>query len=77
MAEKQVQSGDYELGAHRSLLQEFWHNFKKNKLSLAGGMIVLFYAALAIFAPLLAPYNPVEQFDAPRGMRNPMPPLSR
>jgi len=68
-----------ELGmrAHRGLLQEFWHNFKKNKLSLAGGIIVLIYFVVAIFAPLLAPYNPVEQFDAPRGKHNPLPPLSR
>lgn len=68
-----------ELGmrAHRGLLQEFWYNFKKNKLSLAGGIIVLIYFVVAIFAPLLAPYNPVEQFDAPRGKHNPLPPLSR
>jgi len=63
--------------AHRGLLEEFWHNFKKNKLSLVGGIIVLLYLIIAIFAPLLAPYNPVEQFNAPRGKHNPLPPLSR
>lgn len=63
--------------AHRGLLEEFWHNFKKNKLSLTGGIIVLLYLIIAIFAPLLAPYNPVEQFNAPRGKHNPLPPLSR
>lgn len=63
--------------AHRGLLQEFWHNFKKNKLSLVGGVIVLSYFVIAVFAPLLAPYNPVEQFNAPRGEHNPLPPLSR
>ena len=74
---REIQSGEYELGAHRTLLQEFWRNFRRNKLSLIGGCIVLIYGFLAIFAPLLAPYDPIEQFDAPRGMRNPMPPLSR
>lgn len=74
---REIQSGEYELGAHRTLLQEFWRNFRRNKLSLIGGIIVLFYAVLAVLAPLIAPYDPIKQFDAPRGMRNPMPPLSR
>lgn len=65
------------LRAHRGLLGEFWHNFKRNRLSLAGGIIVVVYLVIALFAPLLAPYNPVEHFDAPRGQHNPLPPLSR
>jgi len=74
---REVRSGAPELGAPRTLLREFWRNFRRNKLSLVGGIIVAVYGFLAIFAPLLAPYDPIEQFDAPRGMRNPMPPLSR
>lgn len=62
---------------HRGLLEEVWHNFKKNRLSLAGGIMVMFFIFIAIFAPLLAPYNPVEQFDAPPGEHHPLPPLSR
>jgi len=62
---------------HRGLLQEVWHNFKKNRLSLTGGIIVMIAVALAVFAPVLSPYNPVEQFSAPRGEHHPLPPLSR
>ena len=61
---------------HRGLLQEVWHNFKKNRLSLVGGVIVMVFILIAVFAPLLSPYNPVEQFDAPRGEHHPLPPLS-
>jgi ABC-type dipeptide/oligopeptide/nickel transport system permease subunit len=62
---------------HRGLLEEVWHNFKKNRLSLTGGVIVMISIVIAVFAPLLAPYNPVEQFNAPPGQHNPLPPLSR
>lgn len=61
---------------HRGLLEEVWHNFKKNRLSLAGGVIVMVFIVIAVFAPLLSPYNPVEQFDAPKGEHHPLPPLS-
>ena len=62
---------------HRGLLEEVWHNFKKNRLSLAGGVLVMVFIVIAVFAPLLSPYNPVEQFNAPRGEHHPLPPLSR
>jgi len=63
--------------AYRGSIAEVWHNFSKNKLALIGGVIVLIYATLAIFAPLLAPCDPVKQFDAPPGKHNPLPPLTR
>lgn len=34
--------------------------FKKNKLALSAAIVLLFIALLAIFAPLLAPYNPQD-----------------
>lgn len=76
-SEDPTQSAKIGMRAHRGLLKEFWHNFKKNKLSLVGGVIVLVYVLLALFAPLLAPCNPVIHFDAPKGSHNPLPPLSR
>lgn len=36
----------------------FWYRLKKNKLALAGGVIVITMFLISIFAPLLAPYNP-------------------
>jgi len=65
------------LGKHRGLLEEFWNNFKKNKLSVVGGVIVIIFIIVAIFAPLLSPYNPVEQFDAPPGEHHPLAPISK
>ena len=47
---------------HRGLLEEVWHNFKKNRLSLTGGVIVLIAIILAVFAPVFAPHDPVKQF---------------
>ncbi len=77
VAEAEVAITKLGIRTHRGLLQEFWHNFKKNKLSLAGGVIVMIFMLIAVFAPVLAPYNPVEQFQAPRGEHHPLPPMSR
>jgi len=77
MNDRQREATELGMRAHRGLLQEFWHNFKRNKLSLVGGIIVLIYLIIAVFAPLLAPYNPVEHFNAPKGKHNPLPPLAR
>ena len=62
---------------HRGLIEEVWHNFKKNRLSVAGGVVVLLTILVAIFAPVLSPHNPVEQYRAPQGEHNPLPPMSR
>ncbi len=35
--------------------------FVKNKAALVGGVIALIVTVLAIFAPLIAPYDPIEQ----------------
>jgi len=36
----------------------FWNRFKKNKLALAGSVIVLFFFLLSVFAPWISPYDP-------------------
>jgi peptide/nickel transport system permease protein len=41
-----------------SLRNLFWKRFKKNRLAVAGGIIVLALFIIAVFAPLLSPYNP-------------------
>lgn len=65
------------VGKHRGLLEEVWHNFKKNRLSLAGGIIVMISIFVAVFAPVLAPHDPVKQYRDPPGQHSPLPPLSR
>lgn len=40
-----------------SLWSESWRNFRKNKIALAGMVIVVFFILLALFAPVIAPYD--------------------
>ena len=35
-----------------------WRQFRRNRLAVAGGVVVALLAALALLAPLLAPYDP-------------------
>ncbi|MCL4447218.1 MAG: ABC transporter permease [Thermoplasmatales archaeon] len=37
---------------------DFWKEFKSNKKGMIGLIIVLFFAVIAIFAPIISPYNP-------------------
>jgi peptide/nickel transport system permease protein len=41
-----------------SLRNLFWKRFKKNRLAVAGGIIVLALFIIAVFAPFISPYNP-------------------
>ncbi len=43
-------------------LRAFWSAFSENRGAVIGLTVVCFVVLLALFAPLLAPYNPVEQF---------------
>ncbi len=50
----------------------------RNGVGLAGGVVVLVFVLLALFAPLLAPYNPAEQFfDGLTLQGSPLPPNGR
>jgi dipeptide transport system permease protein len=56
-----------ELRAPPSPLRAFWSSFSENKGAVAGLAILLIVAFLAIFADLVAPHSPTEQFrDAVR-----------
>lgn len=45
-----------------SPLREFWSAFKRNKGALGGLIFMLLLVVCALFASVLAPYNPTEQF---------------
>lgn len=60
--------------AKRSQIQQFWHQFKRNHLSMAGGVIIAVVILLAVFAPVIAPYGPTTQFDTPEGKYHPVEP---
>jgi dipeptide transport system permease protein len=42
--------------------REFWFNFSRNRGAVAAGMIVLVLIFVALFAPLIAPHSPIEQY---------------
>ena len=54
----------------------FWKRFKRNKLAVLGGIIVLTLFITAIFAPLLSPYDPnsinVKDILEPPGRTHPL-----
>lgn len=41
---------------------EFWSSFSENRGAVAGLVLVVFIALVAIFAPFVAPHSPIEQF---------------
>lgn len=40
---------------------KLWRTFKRNKTAVIGSMIVLWIICIAIFAPWISPYDPLEQ----------------
>lgn len=56
-------------------LQLFWYRFKKNPLSIAGLLIVLFMFSIAILAPFITPY-PEDVGKATHFERKNLPPSS-
>ncbi|MFD1413279.1 nickel transporter permease [Oceanobacillus jeddahense] len=62
LSTKDVQDGEMESSyPTRSLFKLAANRFKKNKRAIIGLWIVVFFIILAIFAPLIAPYDPIEQ----------------
>ncbi|WP_404454774.1 ABC transporter permease [Virgibacillus necropolis] len=51
-------------------VKEFTEKLVRNKAALAGGLIVLFYIVIALFAPVLAPYDPLA-IDLPNKLQPP------
>jgi oligopeptide transport system permease protein len=45
----------------RSLWGDAWRRLKRNRAAIAGLIVIAFFVLVAIFAPLLAPYNPIAQ----------------
>ena len=43
-------------------MKEFWSNFSRNKGAVAAGTVVLLLILVAVFAPLIVPHDPIEQY---------------
>jgi oligopeptide transport system permease protein len=44
----------------RSLWSNAWRQFRRNKLAMTGLVYLIFLAFVAVFAPAIAPHNPVQ-----------------
>ena len=43
-------------------MNESWRRFRKDKIAVIGAVVVVAISLAALFAPLIAPYDPYEQF---------------
>ena len=55
----------------RSFWRDAWSRLLHNKAAVAGALVILFFMFVAIFAPLLAPHNPLE-LNSGKGFLPPM-----
>jgi dipeptide transport system permease protein len=51
-----------EMEAPPGPLLEFWRHFRESKGAVAGLGVIVFMVLVALFAPLLAPHHPFEQY---------------
>src|SRR2546423_11158841 len=47
--------------APRSLWRDAWARLRRNRFAIAGGVVALLLVLLALLAPVVAPYNPIDQ----------------
>ncbi len=47
--------------APRGLWHDAWARLRRNRFAVAGGIVVILLALLAVAAPLVAPYDPIAQ----------------
>ena len=43
--------------------KEFWHTFRRKPMGILGALMIITVVFIAIFAPLIAPYDPDEKID--------------
>ena len=48
--------------ARLQVLSEFWHYFSQNRGAIVGLTVFVLLILMAIFAPFVAPHDPIEQF---------------
>jgi ABC-type dipeptide/oligopeptide/nickel transport system permease subunit len=50
----------------RSLWSDAWRRLLRNKAAIGGAIVILIFSLVAIFAPLLAPHNPLQIYPNSR-----------
>lgn len=65
MTTQRIKEENKQVDEGTSLWSETYYRLSHNRLALFGGVIVLITILIAVFAPLLAPFDPAEQhYDA-------------
>ena len=54
--------GEGEGGTPPHPLAEFWHHFRRNTGAVAGLVVIVLLAVVAVFADVLAPHSPIAQY---------------
>ena len=68
LSDKQTTATTVET-VHRSELSRAWRRFRANRMALLGLALIILICIMAIFAPQLAPYDPIEDiFSGKRGV---------
>lgn len=60
MSETAVKLSDAAI--RRRMLADFWFYFSQNRGAVIGLFVFLFIVFIAVFAPLIAPHDPIEQY---------------
>ena len=60
--------------ARRSEWSQAWRRFRANRIAVGGLVVILLLAVMAIFAPIISPYDPIDEIF--RGMRGGSPTLA-
>jgi peptide/nickel transport system permease protein len=60
----ELEAREIELEAPSGLWREAWHRLRRNPGAIVGFFFVAVFVVAAVFAPLVAPYGPLEQAQA-------------
>ncbi|HSB78443.1 MAG TPA: ABC transporter permease, partial [Candidatus Methylomirabilis sp.] len=52
--------GDVAPSVSRGELADLWRRLRRNRAAVVGAGVVLVFVSLAVLAPLLVPYNPLQ-----------------
>ena len=55
-----VKAQNGESAYYASQRELVWRRFKRHKLAIAGGIVVILLYLIALFAPFIGPYDPQE-----------------
>jgi len=64
MSIAELESREIQLEAPSGLWREAWQRLRRNPGAIIGSLFVLLFVVAAVFAPLLAPFGPLEQAQA-------------